>query len=60
IGTNYCDIGFEVDPLSNRLVIVTALDNLIKGAAGNAVQCFNIIQGLPETTGLDQPGIFPI
>jgi LysW-gamma-L-alpha-aminoadipyl-6-phosphate/LysW-L-glutamyl-5-phosphate reductase len=60
IGTNYCDIGFEVDPLSNRLVIVTALDNLVKGAAGNAVQCFNIIQGLPETIGLDQAGIFPI
>nr|MDO8109828.1 N-acetyl-gamma-glutamyl-phosphate reductase [Candidatus Sigynarchaeota archaeon] len=60
VGTNYCDIGFEVDPLSDRLVIVTALDNLVKGAAGNAIQCYNIIQGLPETTGLDQIGIFPI
>ncbi|MHA1681053.1 MAG: N-acetyl-gamma-glutamyl-phosphate reductase [Promethearchaeota archaeon] len=60
IGTNFCDIGFEVDPLSNRLVIVTALDNLIKGAAGNAVQCFNIASGLDETAGLDSMGIFPI
>jgi len=60
VGTNYCDIGFEIDPLSDRLVIVTALDNLVKGAAGNAIQCYNIIYGLPETTGLDQIGIFPI
>ncbi len=60
IGTNYCDIGFELDPLSDRLVIVTALDNLVKGASGNAVQCYNIINGLPETTGLDQLAIFPM
>ncbi|MHA1792692.1 MAG: N-acetyl-gamma-glutamyl-phosphate reductase [Promethearchaeota archaeon] len=60
VGTNYCDIGFEIDPLSNRLVIVSALDNLIKGAAGNAVQCFNILFNFSETIGLDQIGLFPI
>ena len=59
IGTNFCDIGFEVDPLSNRLVIVTAIDNLIKGAAGNAVQCYNIINGLPQQTGLESIPLFP-
>lgn len=60
VGTNYCDIGFELDPLSNRLVIVTAIDNLVKGAAGNAVQCFNIMHGVAETVGLTQAGIFPL
>ena len=60
VGTNYCDIGFELDPLSNRLVIVSALDNLVKGAAGNAIQCFNIMHGFEETAGLNQIGIFPI
>lgn len=60
IGTNFCDIGFEKDPLSSRLVIVSALDNLVKGAAGNAVQCFNIACGFDETTGLDAMPIFPL
>jgi LysW-gamma-L-alpha-aminoadipyl-6-phosphate/LysW-L-glutamyl-5-phosphate reductase len=59
-GTNYCDIGFERDPSSNRLVVVSAIDNLMKGAAGQAVQAFNIMHGLPETTGLEFPGLHPI
>lgn len=59
VGTNYCDIGFERDPLSNRVVVVSTLDNLIKGASGNAVQDLNIIYGLPEETGLDSLAIFP-
>lgn len=58
-GTNYCDIGFERDPNSNRLVIMSAIDNLVKGAAGNAVQAFNIRMGWPETTGLEFCGLHP-
>ncbi len=59
-GTNYCDIGFEIDPLSNRLVVISAIDNLMKGAAGQAVQAFNIINGIEETTGLEFPGLHPV
>ena len=51
-GTNWCDIGFERDPDSNRLVVISAIDNLMKGAAGQAVQAFNIMHGVDETTGL--------
>jgi len=58
-GSNYCDIGFEIDQDSNRLVVVCALDNLMKGAAGQAVQAFNIAQGFDETTGLEFPGLHP-
>ena len=47
---NWCDVGFERDPNSNRLVVMAALDNLMKGAAGQAVQAFNIRCGFPETT----------
>jgi N-acetyl-gamma-glutamyl-phosphate/LysW-gamma-L-alpha-aminoadipyl-6-phosphate reductase len=60
IGTNYCDIGFEKDKYSNRLVVISAIDNLMKGAAGQAVQAFNIMSGLEEKTGLDFPGLHPI
>jgi len=59
-GTNFCDIGFEVDAGSNRLVIISAIDNLMKGAAGQAVQCFNIMHGLDESAGLTFPGLHPI
>jgi LysW-gamma-L-alpha-aminoadipyl-6-phosphate/LysW-L-glutamyl-5-phosphate reductase len=59
-GTNYCDVGFAGDPHTGRLVALAALDNLGKGAAGNAVQCFNIRTGAPETTGLEFPGLHPI
>jgi N-acetyl-gamma-glutamyl-phosphate/LysW-gamma-L-alpha-aminoadipyl-6-phosphate reductase len=59
-GTNYCDIGFERDPRGNRLVVMSALDNLMKGAAGQAVQAFNIANGFPETAGLEFPGLHPI
>lgn len=60
IGSNYCDIGFEVDGDTNRVVIISALDNLMKGAAGQAVQALNIMQGWEETTGLQFPGLHPI
>ena len=59
-GTNFCDIGFEVDSGTNRVVVISAIDNLMKGAAGQAVQCFNIMHGLDEHTGLTFPGLHPI
>ncbi len=59
-GSNWCDVGFERDPDSNRLVVMAALDNLMKGAAGQAVQSFNIRCAFPETTGLEFPGLHPI
>jgi N-acetyl-gamma-glutamyl-phosphate reductase len=50
--TNYCDISVRVDSRTNKLVAVSSLDNLTKGAAGQAVQCLNLICGYEETTGL--------
>ena len=59
-GTNYCDIGFELDEDDpNHLVVIAALDNLGKGAAGSAVQCMNLMLGFEETTGLTFPGVYP-
>lgn len=51
-GSNYCDIGVQVDRRAGRVIVVAVLDNLVKGAAGQAVQNMNLICGLPETTGL--------
>jgi N-acetyl-gamma-glutamyl-phosphate/LysW-gamma-L-alpha-aminoadipyl-6-phosphate reductase len=59
-GSNYCDVGFERDPFSNRLVVLAALDNLMKGASGQAVQAMNIRCGFEETTALDFPGLHPV
>ncbi len=59
-GSNYCDVGFERDPDSNRVVVMAALDNLMKGAAGQAVQSFNIRLGYEESCGIDFPGLHPI
>ena len=59
-GTNYCDVGFERDPYSNRLVVISALDNLMKGAAGSALQSMNLMLGFPEETGLGLMGLHPI
>jgi N-acetyl-gamma-glutamyl-phosphate reductase len=53
-GSNYCDIGLRVDPRTKTLIIVSVIDNLIKGAAGQAVQNMNIMFELPETMGLNQ------
>jgi len=50
--TNFCDIGLRFDPNSRRAVVVSVIDNLVKGAAGQAVQNLNLALGLPETTGL--------
>ncbi len=59
-GTNFCDVGFERDPHSNRVVVMAALDNLMKGAAGNAVQALNVMCGFEETAGLEFVGLHPI
>lgn len=58
-GSNFCDIGFELDADGRRLVVVAALDNLGKGAAGTAVQCMNLMLELDETAGLTFPGLYP-
>ncbi|MHA1130056.1 MAG: N-acetyl-gamma-glutamyl-phosphate reductase [Candidatus Helarchaeota archaeon] len=60
IGSNFCDIGFVVDKNMPRVVILSALDNLIKGAAGSAVQCMNLMLGLEETAGLLIPAPHPL
>jgi len=59
-GTNYCDVGFALDEHAGRVVAVSALDNLMKGAAGNAVQCMNLVAGYPETMGLEFIGLHPV
>lgn len=51
-GTNFCDITIYDEPRTGRVVILSVIDNLVKGAAGQAVQCFNVRAGLPETSGL--------
>ena len=58
-GSNYTDIGFYVDERTGRIIAMGALDNLVKGAAGQAVQNMNIVFGLPENTGLRQIPLFP-
>jgi N-acetyl-gamma-glutamyl-phosphate/LysW-gamma-L-alpha-aminoadipyl-6-phosphate reductase len=59
-GTIYADVGFDLDPDSGRVVSVAAIDNLMKGAAGSAVQAMNLMCGLDETAGLDFSGLHPI
>ena len=60
IGTNFCDIGFQLDDHMNRIVVLCALDNLVKGTSGNAVQCMNIMYDFPEKMGLEFIGYFPL
>ena len=57
-GTNYCDLHISVDEHTNRLIVVSVIDNLVKGASGQAVQNMNIILGLEETAGLLTPGLY--
>ncbi|MCS7010843.1 MAG: N-acetyl-gamma-glutamyl-phosphate reductase [Anaerolineales bacterium] len=58
-GSNYADIGFEYDERSGHLVALCAIDNLVKGAAGTAVQCLNLMMGWEESLGLEFPGLHP-
>jgi LysW-gamma-L-alpha-aminoadipyl-6-phosphate/LysW-L-glutamyl-5-phosphate reductase len=60
LGSNFCDIGFEVTEDQRSVVVISALDNLVKGAGGNAVQCLNIRAGWPQQAGLDFPGLHPV
>ncbi len=59
-GTNFADIGFEIDADHNRIVVMSAIDNLVRGSAGPAIQCFNLMHNLDEKTGLWVPGFHPI
>jgi N-acetyl-gamma-glutamyl-phosphate reductase len=52
VGTNFLELAWRVDPRTRRLVVMSAEDNIVKGTSGQAIQCFNIASGLPETTGL--------
>lgn len=58
-GSNFCDIGFKYDPRTGRVIILSAIDNLVKGAAGQAVQNMNLMYGLAEKTGLELVPLFP-
>lgn len=58
-GSNFCDISVNVDPRTRRLIVVSHIDNLVKGQAGSALQNMNVMFGLDETAGLDRPGIYP-
>ena len=58
-GTNFCDIGFEIEEKSNRIVVISAIDNLVKGGSGQAIQNMNVMFGLDEGEGLWFPGLVP-
>ena len=58
-GSNYVDIGFQIDLRTGRIILMGAIDNLVKGAAGQAVQNMNLLFGLPETQGLELVPMFP-
>ncbi len=59
-GSNFADLGFDLDESTGRLVSICAIDNLMKGAAGSAVQCMNLMMGWDETLGLEFMGLHPI
>lgn len=59
VGSNHADVGFSIDERSGRIIALSAIDNLMKGAAGSAVQSMNIALGLHETLGLTFPGLHP-
>ena len=58
-GSNFADVNFKIDPRTGRVVMMGAIDNMVKGAAGQAVQNMNLMFGLPEETGLKQIPMFP-
>jgi len=59
VGSNFCDISVVVDERTQRVIALSVIDNLVKGASGNAVQCFNLMFGLDEWAGLWQAGLAP-
>lgn len=58
-GSNHCLIGVFADRVQGRAILISVLDNLVKGASGQAIQDMNVMRGLVETTGLEQPPLFP-
>ena len=58
-GANFCDLALRVDRGGRRVIVISAIDNLTKGAAGQAVQNFNLMMGFPETMGLETPPFLP-
>jgi N-acetyl-gamma-glutamyl-phosphate/LysW-gamma-L-alpha-aminoadipyl-6-phosphate reductase len=60
VGSNFCDIGFDLDPDNNRLVALSASDNLMKGAAGSAIQNMNVMSGFNETEGIMYSPLTPV
>ena len=58
-GSNFCNLSINVDERTGRLIVVSMIDNLVKGQAGSAVQNMNIMFGLEETAGLLKPGRYP-
>ncbi|MGH2403979.1 MAG: N-acetyl-gamma-glutamyl-phosphate reductase [bacterium] len=58
-GSNYCDVAVRVDPRGGVLIVMAAIDNLVKGASGQAIQNMNIMCGIPERSGLQDPPVFP-
>ena len=58
-GSNFCDIGFALDPTTNRIIVISAIDNVVKGAAGQAIQNMNIMCGFQEQAGLEIVPLFP-
>ena len=58
-GSNFCEISWHVDPRTHRVIVLSAIDNLVKGAAGQAIQNMNIAAGLDERTGLDIVPMYP-
>ncbi len=58
-GSNFCHIGVFADRLKDRAIVVSAIDNLVKGSAGQALQNFNLMHGFDETLGLEQLPLFP-
>jgi len=60
MGSNFVDIGFEVDTRTRRIIVFSAIDNLMRGASGQGVQCMNVMLGVDETTGLECQGYHPM
>ncbi len=60
VGTNFADIGFEIDAEKGRIIAMSAIDNLVKGSGGQAIQCFNLMNGFEEKAGLWYPGFHPL
>ena len=58
-GSNFCLLGVFADRVPGRAILVSTLDNLVKGSSGQAIQNMNLMFGLPETTGLEQQPLFP-